>query len=125
MSTILIVEDNDKNMKLMRDVMQHAGHTTLEATTGEAAVQMAIDSPPDLILMDVQLPGMSGIAALQKIREQPALFAVPVIAVSASVMPEDHRSIVNSGFDAFMTKPIALKTLRATVDRFLSRRPPR
>ena len=56
MSTILIVEDNDKNMKLMRDVLQHAGHTTLEATTGEAAVQMAIDSPPDLILMDVQFP---------------------------------------------------------------------
>jgi two-component system, cell cycle response regulator DivK len=125
MSTILIVEDNDKNMKLMRDVLRHAGHTTLEATTGEAAVQMAICNPPDLILMDVQLPGMSGIAALQKIREEAALQAVPVIAVSASVMPDDHRSIVNSGFDAFMTKPIALKTLRATVERFLGGRRPR
>jgi two-component system cell cycle response regulator DivK len=125
MSTILIVEDNDKNMKLMRDVLQHAGHTTLEARTGEEAVQIAIGNPPDLILMDVQLPGMSGIAALQKIREQAALQAVPVIAVSASVMPEDHRSIVNSGFDAFMTKPIALKTLRATVDRFLKQKRPR
>ena len=122
MSTILIVEDNDKNMKLMRDVLQHAGHATMEARTGEDAVQMAIAHPPDLILMDVQLPGMSGIAALQKIREQPTLQHVPVVAVSASVMPEDHRSIVNSGFDAFMTKPIALKTLRATVERFLSRR---
>jgi two-component system, cell cycle response regulator DivK len=70
----------------------------------------------------VQLPGMSGIAALQKIRQEPTLQHVPVVAVSASVMPEDHRSIVNSGFDAFMTKPIALKTLRATVERFLSRR---
>jgi two-component system cell cycle response regulator DivK len=122
MSTILIVEDNDKNMKLMRDVLQHAGHTTLEAQTGEAGVQLAIDHPPDLILMDVQLPGMSGIAALQKIRAHPVLQAIPVIAVSASVMPEDHRSIVNSGFDAFMTKPIALKTLRATVDRFLKQK---
>jgi len=125
MSTILIVEDNEKNMKLMRDVLQHAGHATMEARTGEAGVQMAIGNPPDLILMDVQLPGMSGIAALQKFREQAALRAVPVIAVSASVMPDDHRSIVNSGFDAFMTKPIALKTLRATVERFLSGRPPR
>jgi two-component system cell cycle response regulator DivK len=75
--------------------------------------------------MDVQLPGMNGIAALQKIREHAALKAVPVIAVSASVMPDDHRSIVNSGFDAFLTKPIALKTLRATVERFLKQRPAR
>ncbi|MBT2302151.1 response regulator [Variovorax paradoxus] len=125
MSTILIVEDNDKNMKLMRDVLQHAGHATLEARTGEAGVQLAIDHPPDLILMDVQLPGMSGIAALQEIRAHPVLQAIPVIAVSASVMPDDHRSIVNSGFDAFLTKPIALKTLRATVDRFLKQKGPR
>jgi two-component system cell cycle response regulator DivK len=125
MSIILIIEDNEKNMKLMRDVLQHAGHATLEARTAEAGVEMAIGHPPDLILMDVQLPGMNGIAALQKIREHAALKAVPVIAVSASVMPDDHRSIVNSGFDAFMTKPIALKTLRATVERFLKQRPAR
>jgi two-component system cell cycle response regulator DivK len=120
MGTILIVEDDEKSMRLVRDILQHAGHSTLEATTGEEGVQLAIDNRPELILMDIQLPGMNGIAALQRIREHPALDAVPVIAVSASVMPEDQRNIVSSGFDAFLTKPISLKPFLATVKRFLN-----
>ncbi|MBT2325832.1 response regulator [Variovorax paradoxus] len=119
MSTILIVEDNDKNMKLVRDILRHQGHATLEATTGEEGVRLAITQRPDLILMDIQLPGMGGIAAFQRIREQPALDAVPVVAVSASVMPEDQRNIVGSGFDAYLTKPLSLKTFLALVDRLL------
>ena len=119
MSTILIVEDNEKNMKLVRDILQHKGHATLEATTGEEGVRLAIGNRPDLILMDIQLPGMDGIAALLRIREEPALDAVPVVAVSASVMPDDQRHIVSSGFDAYLTKPISLKPFLAMVDRFL------
>ena len=119
MSLILIVEDNDKNMKLVRDIVRHKGHATLEATTGEAGVQLATLHRPDLILMDIQLPGIDGNEALRRIREQPGLADVPVVAVSASVMPDDQRHIVNSGFDAFVPKPISLKPFVAVVERFL------
>ena len=119
MSSILIVEDNEKNMKLVRDILQHKGHATLEATTGEEGVELALARRPDLILMDIQLPGIDGIEALRRIREDAMLDAVPVIAISASVMPDDQRHIVASGFDAFLTKPISLKPFLATVERFL------
>jgi two-component system, cell cycle response regulator DivK len=118
-STILIVEDNEKNMKLVRDIVRHNGHATLEAATGEEGVRLAIEHAPDLILMDIQLPGIDGIEALRRIRAQPALDAVPVIAISASVMPDDQRHIVGSGFDAFLPKPISLKPFVALVERLL------
>ncbi len=117
--TILIVEDNDKNMKLVRDILGHKGYATLEAVTGEEGVQQALAHRPDLILMDIQLPGIDGIQALARIRQDPGLDAVPVLAVSASVMPEDQHKIVTSGFDAYITKPISLKPFVATVERFL------
>lgn len=117
--TVLIVEDNEKNMKLARDVLQHQGHATLEARTGEEGLRLAIERRPDLILLDIQLPGMDGIAVLQRIRAEPSLDAVPVMAVSASVMPEDRRHIDDSGFDAYTTKPISLKPFLAEVERLL------
>ena len=120
MSTILIVEDNEKNMKLVRDILQHQGHATLEATTGRDGVEMATTLLPDLILMDIQLPDIDGIQALREIRTVAALDAVPVVAVSASVMPDEQHKIVSSGFDAFVTKPINLKQFRETVQRFLA-----
>ena len=121
MSTILIVEDNEKNMKLVRDILRHGGHATLEATTGEEGVRLAREHRPELILMDIQLPDIDGIAALARIRTDPALDRVPVLAVSASVMPDEQQKIVASGFDAFITKPIALKAFQETVQRFLER----
>ena len=120
MSTILIVEDNEKNMKLVRDILQHQGHATLEAVTGRDGVELATTRLPDLILMDIQLPDIDGIQALREIRNVPALDAVPVVAVSASVMPDEQHKIVSSGFDAFITKPINLKQFRETVQRFLT-----
>jgi len=120
MSTILIVEDNEKNMKLVRDILQHHGHRVIEATTGGDGVRLAQAHQPDLVLMDIQLPDIDGITALARIRESAALDAVPVLAVSASVMPDDQHKIVSSGFDAFLTKPIALKPFLATVARFLA-----
>ena len=119
MSTILIVEDNEKNMKLVRDILGHKGYTTLEAVTGGEGVRLALEHKPDLILMDIQLPDIDGITALMRIREDSALDAVPVVAVSASVMPEDQHKIVTSGFDAYITKPISLKPFMATVERFI------
>ena len=120
MSTILIVEDNEKNMKLVRDILRHHGHATVEAVTGLDGVARALAAPPDLILMDIQLPDIDGIEAPRRLREAPSLDAVPVIAVSASVMPDDHRKILESGFDAFITKPINLKAFLDTVQRFLA-----
>jgi len=120
MSTILIVEDNEKNMKLVRDVLRHHGYTTLEASTGGEGIRLALGERPDLILMDIQLPDTDGVAVLRRIREDRALDPVPVVAVSASVMPDDHAKIVASGFDAFVTKPIALKPFLETVARLLA-----
>ncbi|MEQ1807448.1 MAG: response regulator [Burkholderiaceae bacterium] len=120
MSTILIVEDNEKNMKLVRDILQHKGYTTLEAVNGLDGVRLAVEHKPDLVLMDIQLPDIDGITALRRIREDPLLDAIPVLAVSASVMPEEQKKIVTSGFDAYVTKPIALKSFLETVQRFLS-----
>jgi two-component system cell cycle response regulator DivK len=120
MSTVLIVEDNEKNMKLVRDILQHKGHATIEAATGGEGVRLAIDKRPDLVLMDIQLPDIDGIEALRRIRAEAALDAVPVLAVSASVMPDEQQKIVTSGFDAFITKPINLKQFLDTVQRFLA-----
>ena len=119
MSTILIVEDNAKNMKLVRDILRHKGHETLEAMTGEAGVRLALENRPDLVLMDIQLPDIDGITALRRIRTDATLDAMPVLAVSASVMPDEQQKIVTSGFDAFVTKPINLKQFVETVQRFL------
>jgi len=119
MSTILIVEDNEKNMKLVRDILQHRGYQTIEAVTGTDGVRLAREKHPDLVLMDIQLPDIDGIEALRQIRAEASLANVPVVAVSASVMPDEQQKIVRSGFDAFVTKPIALKPFVETVDRFL------
>jgi len=120
MSTILIVEDNEKNMKLVRDILRHHGHTTFEAATGAEGVRLALAEQPDLVLMDIQLPDIDGITALREIRKQPALDAMPVLAVSASVMPDEQQKVVTSGFDAFIAKPINLKQFLDTVRRFLA-----
>ena len=120
MSTILIVEDNERNLKLVRDILRHKGHQTLEAMTGEEGVNLACQHKPDLVLMDIQLPDIDGITALRRIREDATLDAMPVLAVSASVMPAEQQKIVASGFDEYITKPIVLKSFVETVQRFLA-----
>jgi two-component system cell cycle response regulator DivK len=107
--TILIVEDNEKNMKLVRDVLQAKGYATIEAETGEVGVRLAKERTPALVLMDIQLPGIDGIEALKRLRADPATAAIPVIAVTASVMASDRRSIVDAGFDGYVAKPINLR----------------
>lgn len=109
MSVILIVEDNERNLKLVRDVLQVKGYTTLEAVTGEEGVKLAIEQKPDLVLMDIQLPGISGIDALRVLRANPVTATIPVIAVTASVMQQDRTMITEAGFDAYVGKPISLK----------------
>src|SRR5215510_8957463 len=111
---ILIVEDNPKNLKLVRDTLQVKGYRTVEAGTGEEGVQLAREQHPALILMDIQLPGMSGVEALQQLRADPATSAVPVIAITASVMPQDQKRIMAAGFDGFQGKPISVRELLET-----------
>jgi len=119
MSTILIVEDNDKNMKLARDVLQSRGYVTLEAVTGEEGVRLAIDKKPDLVLMDIQLPGINGIEALRQVRADPGCARIPVVAFTASVTPTDRSQISAAGFDGFLSKPINLKEFLETVKHLL------
>ena len=121
MTLILIVEDNEKNMKLVRDVLQVKGYATVEAVTGEDGIRLAAERKPDLILMDIQLPGMNGIDALKVLRADPATAAIPVIAVTASVMQQDRNLITQAGFDGYIGKPLNLKefleAVRAMLDR--------
>ena len=121
MSLILIVEDNDKNLKLVRDVLQVKGYDTIEAGTGEDGVRLAGERHPDLILMDIQLPGMSGIDALRVLRANPATAAIPVIAVTASVLQQDRSQITEAGFDGYIAKPLDLKPFLESVRSMLAR----
>jgi two-component system cell cycle response regulator DivK len=119
MSLILIVEDNEKNLKLVRDVLQVKGYATIEAGTAEDGIVLARERKPDLILMDIQLPGMNGIEAIGVLRADPATAAIPVAAVTASVMPQDRNKITEAGFDAYIGKPIHLKEFLDTVRNLL------
>jgi two-component system cell cycle response regulator DivK len=121
MSLVLIVEDNEKNMKLARDVLQAKGYTTVEAVTGEEGVKLAKERKPDLVLMDIQLPGISGIEAFKQIRGNASTKGIPVIALTASVTPSDRTAISAAGFDAFLGKPINLKEFIDTVKRLLEK----
>ncbi len=122
MGRILIIEDNEKNLKLVRDVLQVKGHTTFEAMTGEDGVRIAREELPDLVLMDIQLPGMNGIDALRVLRTDPQTAAIPVIAVTASVMQQDRKMITDAGFDAYVGKPINLREFLEAVRVALERR---
>jgi len=123
MGVILIVEDNPRNMKLVRDVLQVKGHDTIEATTAEDGIVLATERNPDLILMDIQLPGMNGIDALRVLRGQPGTERIPVIAVTASVMQQDRKLITEAGFDGYVGKPINLAEFLNAVNDMLARGP--
>ena len=118
---ILIVEDNEKNRKLERDVLHAKGYRTIEAETGEDAVRLARERLPALVLMDIQLPGIDGIAALRQLRADSVTRAIPVIAVTASVMTHDRQKVMAAGFDGYQPKPIRLKeflqAVRATLEQ--------
>jgi two-component system cell cycle response regulator DivK len=118
MNPILIVEDNDKNLKLVRDVLQFKGYRTVAATTAAEGLRLAREEQPILILMDIQLPDFDGITALLRLREDPLTQQIPVIAVSASAMPDEQHRIVASGFNAYITKPIEVKSFVETVEKF-------
>lgn len=116
---ILVVEDNERNLKLVRDVLQYAGYDIIEARTGEHGVELARARPPDLVLMDLQLPGIDGQQALRQLRNDERTSHIPVVAVTASVMNDDRARILQAGFDGYLEKPISVRDLPAQVRAFL------
>ena len=118
---ILIVEDNPKNLKLVRDTLQVKGYRTIEAGTGEEGVRLARDQQPALVLMDIQLPGINGIEAFRQLRADPTTRAIPVIAVTASVMAQERQKVMAAGFDGFQGKPISVRELLETVRQILDK----
>ncbi len=114
---VLIVEDNEKNRKLERDVLQYKGYATQEATNAEDGIRMARERLPDLILMDIQLPGIDGIEALGRLRGDPATCDIPVIAVTASAMKQDRDRIMEAGFDDYQRKPLDIRDFVELVRR--------
>jgi two-component system cell cycle response regulator DivK len=116
---ILIVEDNEKNRKLVRDVLNVKGYKTIESETAEEGLKLAIEKSPSLILMDTQLPGMDGITALKQLRTNPETRTIPVIAITASAMTYNRVTMLAEGFDGFQSKPISVKDFLEEVRRVL------
>jgi two-component system cell cycle response regulator DivK len=112
---ILVVEDNEKNMKLVREVLQAAGYRTLEATTGGRAVESAIEHRPDLVLMDIQLPDIGGVEALARLRTDERTAAIPVLALTAQAMDGDRERFLAAGFDGYLSKPVDIVELVGAV----------
>jgi two-component system cell cycle response regulator DivK len=119
-SLILIVEDNPRNLKLVRDLLDYAGYRTLEATTAEDGIELARANRPDLVLMDVQLPGMDGVEALARLRANAGARDVPVVAVTAFAMTEDRERFLAAGFDAYIEKPLSVREFPAQVAAILA-----
>ena len=121
---ILIVEDNERNRKLVRDVLQVKGYQTVESETAEEGIRLAHERRPALVLMDIQLPGMDGIAALGHLRADPAAKVDPLtpVGVTASAMTHNRQQIMAAGFDAYQTKPISVKAFLEAVRELLDRR---
>jgi two-component system, cell cycle response regulator DivK len=116
---ILIVEDNEKNLKLARDVLQFRGFRTLEAATAEQGIALALEHQPDLVLMDYQLPDLNGVEALGRLRGNDATAGIPVVALTASAMREDRERFLAAGFDGYLTKPIDVREFGNQVRSFL------
>ena len=117
---ILVVEDNERNLKLLRDVLEYAGYDVRVARTGEDGVTLAVKEPPDLVLMDLQLPGIDGMEALRRLRESPRTAGIPVVAVTAQAMKQDRERALDAGFNGYIEKPISVRAFPDQVRRFLT-----
>ena len=116
---ILIVEDNEKNLKLVRDLLEFKGYRTLEAGTAEEGIALAMAHCPDLILMDIQLPGMDGVTALTHLKAEARTASIPVIALTAFAMKDEQAQFRDAGFDGYMVKPIDIKGFLEQVERWV------
>ena len=117
---ILVVEDNERNLKLVRDVLEYAGYDVRVARTAEDGITLAVSEPPDLVLMDLQLPGIDGMEALRRLRESPRTADIPVVAVTAQAMKQDRERALAAGFNGYIEKPISVRAFPGQVRGFLS-----
>ena len=117
---ILVVEDNERNLKLLRDLLEYAGYAVRVARTAEDGITSAVSEPPDLVLMDLQLPGIDGMEALRQLRESPRTADIPVIAVTAQAMKNDRERALEAGFNGYIEKPISVRAFPDQVRGFLS-----
>ena len=124
MARILIIEDNPANMKLASLLLRHAGHLVLCAVNAETGLTLARSSRPDLIMMDIRLPGMDGLAATALLKQDPVTAAIPVIALTALAMKDDQDRSRAAGCDAYIAKPLRYQPLYDTIDALLARSPP-
>lgn len=120
--TILVVEDNERNMKLFRDVLRATGYRTLEASTGRQALMLATDQGPTLVLMDIRLPDMDGVEALRRLRMDERTASIPVLALTAQAMKGDRDRFKEAGFDGYLSKPVDIDELLATVEQHCAAR---
>lgn len=117
---ILIIEDEPKNMKLFRDILQVHGYTTIEATDGQQGIESTRANKPDLILMDILLPVMNGLEATKILKADPETRDIPIIALTSYAMSGDRENTLEAGCDAYMTKPIEIKEFLKMVTEYLS-----
>ncbi len=122
MRKVLIAEDNAVNRELLRELLETRGYTVLEACDGQEALDMIDQARPDILLLDIGMPVLDGFAVVRKIRENPHLAKLPVVAVTAYAMQDDREKILNSKFDGYLSKPINPRSLMEELDRLLSRR---
>ena len=116
---VLIVDDNEKNAKLARDVLRFAGFRTIEAGSGEAGFSLAVEHLPDVILMDIRLPDMEGTVVLRNLKEEPRTAQIPVVALTSFAMKGDRESFLDAGFDGYLEKPISVKAFPDQVRSYL------
>ena len=116
---ILIIEDNEKNRKLARDVLQVKGYKTIESDNAEEGLELAVEQSPHLILMDIQLPGMDGITAMKQLKADARTKSIKIVAITASAMTHNRQTMLAEGFDGYQTKPISLKDFLDEVRRVL------
>jgi CheY-like chemotaxis protein len=117
---ILVVEDNERNLKLVRDVLEYVGYDVRVARTAEDGIALAVKEPPDLVLMDLQLPGIDGMEALRRLRENVRTADIPVVAVTAQAMKQDRERALEAGFNGYIEKPISVRAFPDQVRSFLS-----
>jgi CheY-like chemotaxis protein len=121
MIRILVAEDNAVNRELLRELLEARGYEVFEACDGQEALHMIEQSRPDLLLMDIGMPVLDGFAAIRRIRENPRLAPLPVVAVTAYAMRGDREKILKSGFDGYLSKPLTPSSLIAELDRLLTK----
>src|SRR5215475_738987 len=119
---ILIIEDNEKNRKLIRDLLQVKGYQTIESESAEAGLKLAEEKSPALILMDIQLSGMDGITAMKQLKATPTTKSIPVIAITASAMTHNRETMLAEGFDGYQTKPLNLNEFLSDIERLIAKR---